>query len=67
MKPKLFGDFRDTVARNAEKDPSYAPYCGRCSTTERMRKIERFTGNAATAARCTTFGMWARKRNERFK
>lgn len=42
MKPKLFGDFRDTVARNAVKDPTYAPYCGRCSTMERMRKIETF-------------------------
>lgn len=27
---------------NAEKDPSYAPYCLRCSTMKRMNKIEPF-------------------------
>lgn len=30
------------IRRNAEKDPSYAPYCGRCDGLQRMRKIEPF-------------------------
>lgn len=30
------------IRQNAENNPSYAPYCLRCSTWERMEKIEPF-------------------------
>lgn len=30
---------REQVVVNAEKDPNYSPYCLRCSTMRRMRKL----------------------------
>ena len=42
MKPILFGDSRSFIAENAMKDPTYNPYCGRCSGLVRMVKVEPF-------------------------
>lgn len=33
---------RSLVRMNAEKDPSYSPYCMRCRGLVRMRKVENF-------------------------
>lgn len=33
---------KSIVRLNAEKDPGYNPYCGRCSGLVRMQKVETF-------------------------
>lgn len=40
------------VRVNAEKDPTYAPYCLRCRTMERMKIVERFLWRCACGNTC---------------
>ncbi len=40
----------ETIRKNAEKDPLYAPYCLRCATMDRMVVIERFIWKCACGA-----------------
>lgn len=42
----------DQVRINAEKDPTYAPYCLRCRTMERMKIVEPFLWSCACGAIC---------------
>lgn len=43
---------REIILDNAEKDPTYAPYCLRCKGLVRMRVVERHRWRCGCGAAC---------------
>ena len=43
---------KDVILSNVAKDPTYAPYCGRCPGLVRMRTVERHYWNCHCGAQC---------------